>query len=113
MAMLMVSITGCDNMLSDDSRTTWNRGAAERLGIPAGPITAEQAKQIAEQTTSGTAVSAERSTERGTEVFTVRVQSGSSEFGITEQIVNVRVSDGAVMEVKSGGGCRSHDDSDD
>jgi uncharacterized membrane protein YkoI len=110
-AALMVSITGCDGLVSAESRTTWDRATAESLGFAAGAITAEQARQIAEHYTGGTAVSADLATANGTEVYTVRIQTGSSEFGITEQSVNVRVADGAVMKVSSGG-CHGHDDDD-
>ena len=115
LAILLVSVGGCFNPASPEQRTTWDSGTATTLGITTGPITADQAKRIAEIFAGGTAVASETGDASGTAIYIVKVQSGSSENGVTTKEVKVRVSDGAVMtmEVVDDGGCRHHDDDDD
>ena len=71
---------------------------ARNLGITQGPVTAEQAKQIAASAMGGSALSVEQEDEDGTQVFGVQVQTSS---GIKD--VKVRISDGAVTKIEAGG----------
>jgi Peptidase propeptide and YPEB domain len=72
---------------------------AQSVGIETGPITADQARQIAEAAVDGTAVSApEQEDQDGTQVFGVLVQAGT-----TQKDVKVRISDGAVTQIDEGG----------
>jgi hypothetical protein len=72
---------------------------AKSLGIEGGPVTAEQAKQVAEVAAGGIAVSAvEQEDQDGTQVFGVLIQSGSA-----QKDVKVRISDGAVTQIDDGG----------
>ena len=73
-----------------------NQTFAEGLGITGGPISSEQAKQIAAAAAGGTAVTVEREDEDGVQVFGVEVQTAA---GIKD--VKVRISDGAVMKIES------------
>jgi hypothetical protein len=118
LAILLVSVGGCFNPASPEMRTTWDAATATGLGITAGPITAEQAKQIAAIHAGGTAISADAGDVDGTAVYIVKVQAGNSENGVTTTEVKVRVSDGAVMTMEAvddddDGGCGGHDDDDD
>lgn len=75
------------------------RSFATDLGITSGPITEEQAKQIALAAADGTvALSVEREDQDGMQVFGVQVDSPA---GV--QDVKVRISDGAVTQIEDGG----------
>ncbi|MCA9759110.1 MAG: PepSY domain-containing protein [Candidatus Eisenbacteria bacterium] len=72
---------------------------ASSLGIQGGPVTEEQARQIAEKAAGGTAVApVEREDQDGTAVFGVLVQVGTG-----QKDVKVRISDGAVTQIDDGG----------
>ena len=75
---------------------------AKDLGITHGPITAEQAKQIASSAAGGSAMSVEQEDEDGTQVFGVQVQVSG---GLKD--VKVRISDGAVTRIEDGGGAET------
>ncbi len=75
---------------------------ARAAGIMEGPVTAAQAKSIAERATQGTARSVEAEDEDGTNVFGVIVGTATG-----QQDVKVRISDGAVTRIES------DDDGDD
>ena len=74
---------------------------ARDLGITGGPITADQAKAIAEAATGGTAIEVERENENGVQVFGVEILLDG-----LKKDVKVRISDGAVLQIES-------DDDDD
>jgi hypothetical protein len=94
------SVMGCsgNNSGTNPSGKTisWNGGPAKTLGITASPVTADQARQIAEEATGGVSQSVEQEDEDGTQVFGVHVLVGT-----TAQDVKVRVSDGAVLKVEA------------
>ncbi len=98
-------VTGCGQSPSgvDSSGVTVfnppETSFAKSLGIESGPITAEQAQQIAEVAVGGTAVSAiEQEDQDGTQVFGILVQAST-----TQKDVKVRISDGAVTQIDDGG----------
>jgi uncharacterized membrane protein YkoI len=72
-----------------------NTSFAQGAGITAGPITADQAKQIAAAAVpGGTATSVEQEDDDGVQVFGVKVQAASG-----NKDVKVRISDGAVTRI--------------
>jgi hypothetical protein len=101
-----VALVGCgkSSVSAPEGRhiTTFNpaeRSFAEGIGITGGPITEDQAKQIAIAAAGGgTATLVEREDQDGTAVFGVQVQSPSG-----EKDVKVRISDGAVTQIEEGG----------
>lgn len=96
----VMGCSGNSTATSPPSKTvSWNGSPAKTLGIPAGPVTADQARQIAESATGGVSQSVEQEDEDGTQVFGVHVLVGT-----TTQDVKVRVSDGAVMKVEDDNG---------
>ncbi len=66
----------------------------ERLGIT-GPVNAEQAKAIAAEAAGGTAISVTTELEDGVNLFEVKVDTSSGRME-----VEVRESDGAVVEIE-------------
>jgi uncharacterized membrane protein YkoI len=106
-SLTVCTFTGCGTndatTNSAGSEVKFDISAAKALGITNSPITAEQARQIAEKTTGGRGLKVEQGHESGVEVFVVDVQVNSSMNDI-----NVRVSDGAVMKVEA-----DDDDEDD
>lgn len=75
------------------------RSFATRVGVTGGPITDDQARQIAvEAAGGGTALSVEREDMDGTEVFGVQVQTASD-----VKDVKIQISDGAVTQIEEGG----------
>ena len=73
--------------------------SAAQAATPSGPVTADQAKEIAAKAAGGTALSVEQEDEDGTQVFGVRVQVGSA-----FKDVKVRTSDGAVLKIEDDAG---------
>jgi hypothetical protein len=72
-----------------------NKSFAQGAGITAGPITADQAKQIAAAAVpGGTATTVEQEDDDGVQVFGVKVQAASG-----NKDVKVRISDGAVTRI--------------
>lgn len=69
--------------------------SAAQAATPSGPVTADQAKEIAAKAAGGTALSVEQEDEDGTQVFGVRVQVGSA-----FKDVKVRISDGVVLKIE-------------
>ena len=68
---------------------------AQGAGITAGPVTADQAKQIAVAAVpGGTATSVEQEDDDGVQVFGVKVQAAGG-----NKDVKVRISDGAVTRI--------------
>ena len=67
---------------------------AQGLGITAGPITSDQAKQIAAAVAGGTALTVEQEDQDGVQVFGVKVQATGG-----NKDVKVRISDGAVTQI--------------
>jgi hypothetical protein len=68
---------------------------AQGAGITAGPITADQAKQIAAAAVpGGTATTVEQEDDDGVQVFGVKVQAAGG-----NKDVKVRISDGAVTRI--------------
>jgi len=75
-----------------------NTSFTTQLGISGGPVSAEDARQIAELATGGTALSVEEEDEDGSPVFGVTVEVGSA-----RKDVKVRISDGAVIKIEDDG----------
>ncbi|HSR92505.1 MAG TPA: hypothetical protein VLK88_14470 [Gemmatimonadales bacterium] len=75
-----------------------NRSYADSLGIALGPVTADQAEQIAAAAAGGVATAVEQEDEDGTMVFGVHVQAPA---GLKD--VKVRISDGAVTKIEDDG----------
>ncbi len=73
-----------------------NQTFAQGLGITGGPISSEQAKQIAAAAAGGTALTVEQEDEDGVQVFGVKVQTATG-----NKDVKVRISDGAVTKIES------------
>jgi hypothetical protein len=72
-----------------------NSSFAQGAGVTAGPITADQAKQIAAAAVpGGTATTVEQEDDDGVQVFGVKVQAASG-----NKDVKVRISDGAVTRI--------------
>lgn len=69
--------------------------ASQTTATPTGPVTADQAKEIAAKAAGGTALSVEQEDEDGTQVFGVRVQVAA---GFKD--VKVRISDGVVLKIE-------------
>ena len=67
---------------------------AQGLGITAGPVTSDQAKQIAADAAGGTALTVEQEDQDGVPVFGVKVQATGG-----NKDVKVRISDGAVTQI--------------
>jgi uncharacterized membrane protein YkoI len=102
-ALVAYAFTGCGDSTTNAAGTevTFDNSAVTTLGITNSPITADQARQIAETATGGTALNVEQENENHVELFDVDIQLGSSTTD-----VKVRISDGAVMKVEA-------DDEDD
>lgn len=75
-----------------------NATFASNLGIT-GPVTADQAQQIAAMAARGTAGAVEQEDEDGTQVFGVLVTVTPT----GDKDVKVRISDGAVTQIDDGG----------
>jgi uncharacterized membrane protein YkoI len=73
-----------------------NQTFAQGLGITGGPISSDQAKQIAAAAAGGTASTVEQEGEDGVQVFGVKVQTAAG-----NKDVKVRISDGAVTKIES------------
>ena len=74
-----------------------NSSFANSLGIN-GPVSSDQAKQIAALAAGGTAGSVEQEDQDGTQVFGVLVTAPTG-----DKDVKVRISDGAVTQIDAGG----------
>jgi uncharacterized membrane protein YkoI len=68
---------------------------AQGLGITAGPVSSDQAKQIAAAAVGGTALTVEQEDEDGVQVFGIKVQTAAG-----HRDVKVRISDGAVTKIE-------------
>jgi hypothetical protein len=90
-----------------------NQTFAQGLGITGGPVSSDQAKQIAAAAAGGTALTVEQEDEDGVQVFGVKVQTATG-----NKDVKVRISDGAVTKIEPdddgaetpGGGAESPED---
>jgi uncharacterized membrane protein YkoI len=67
---------------------------AQGLGITGGPVSSDQAKQIAAAAAGGTALTVEQEDEDGVQVFGVHVHTAAG-----NKDVKVRISDGAVTQI--------------
>jgi uncharacterized membrane protein YkoI len=72
-----------------------NQTFAQGVGITGGPVSSDQAKQIAAAAAGGTALSVEQEDEDGVQVFGVKVQTAAG-----NQDVKVRISDGGVTRIE-------------
>lgn len=81
-----------------------NQTFAQGLGITGGPVSSDQAKQIAAAAAGGTALSVEQEDEDGVQVFGVKVQTAAG-----NQDVKVRISDGAVTKIEPDDGVEGPD----
>jgi len=104
---LVLSTSGCEDQHGPSSSvkssevrqaSSGDLSFAAQLGLAEGPVSESDARRIAELATGGTARSVEREDEDGEEVFEVSV----AVEGATKE-VEVRVSDGAVVEIEGEG----------
>jgi uncharacterized membrane protein YkoI len=96
---LALTVSACADTINAADMSSGSRASAIALGITNTPITADQARAIAEKETGGVAIEVEGETEDGVPVFEVEVRVGSDSRQVIKEVV-IRASDGAVLEVE-------------
>lgn len=89
-------VASCADSINAADMSIGSKTSVQSLGITAFPITAEQARQIAEKETGGVAIEVDTDKEDGVAVFDVRVRLANETKTEFKEVV-IRTSDGAVL----------------
>ena len=93
-AVASASVIGCGEDIINVEDLNPDKSYAEKLGVQ-GPITEEQARQIAEAATGGQARSVENDDEFNVPVYGVEVRVPDGQLD-----VKIRISDGAILRIE-------------